>query len=61
MAFVVSRMWATAVHPRSSPLVPIDNDGERVRKNAMLPTVTWIGHATLLVQLDGLNVLTDPR
>jgi len=23
-------------------------------------TVTWIGHATLLVQMDGLNVLTDP-
>jgi N-acyl-phosphatidylethanolamine-hydrolysing phospholipase D len=24
------------------------------------PTVTWIGHATLLVQSGGLNVLTDP-
>ncbi|CAN0099933.1 unnamed protein product, partial [Ectocarpus sp. 4 AP-2014] len=22
--------------------------------------VTWIGHATLLVQIDGLNILTDP-
>jgi L-ascorbate metabolism protein UlaG (beta-lactamase superfamily) len=26
----------------------------------MQPAVTWIGHATTLVQLDGLNVLTDP-
>ncbi len=25
-----------------------------------LPTVTWIGHATTLVQANGLNVLTDP-
>jgi N-acyl-phosphatidylethanolamine-hydrolysing phospholipase D len=25
-----------------------------------LPTVTWIGHATALVQASGLNVLTDP-
>ena len=25
-----------------------------------LPTVTWIGHATALVQANGLNVLTDP-
>ena len=25
-----------------------------------LPTVTWIGHATTLVQADGMNVLTDP-
>ncbi|MBA4178634.1 MAG: MBL fold metallo-hydrolase [Leptothrix sp. (in: Bacteria)] len=27
---------------------------------AMQPTVTWIGHATVLAQLGGLNVLTDP-
>ena len=26
----------------------------------MVPTVTWIGHATVLVQIGGLNVLTDP-
>ena len=28
--------------------------------DAMRPTVTWIGHATTLVQAGGLNVLTDP-
>ncbi len=28
--------------------------------NAMQPTVTWIGHSTVLAQLGGLNVLTDP-
>ena len=27
---------------------------------AMQPALTWIGHASLLVQADGLNVLTDP-
>jgi len=26
----------------------------------MRPTVTWIGHATALAQLGGLNMLTDP-
>lgn len=24
------------------------------------PTITWIGHSTFLIQLSGLNVLTDP-
>ena len=28
--------------------------------HAMAPAVTWIGHATALVQASGLNVLTDP-
>ena len=26
----------------------------------MQPAISWIGHATMLVQADGLNVLTDP-
>ena len=28
---------------------------------AMQPSVTWIGHATALAQLGGINVLTDPQ
>ena len=27
---------------------------------AMQPAITWVGHATVLVQASGLNVLTDP-
>jgi N-acyl-phosphatidylethanolamine-hydrolysing phospholipase D len=29
-------------------------------RSAMQPAVTWVGHATSLVQASGLNVLTDP-
>ena len=36
------------------------NDGAALRANGTAPTLTWIGHATLLVQLAGVNVLTDP-
>ena len=39
-------------------------DLEFIRRNArphqMVPALTWIGHATTLVQASGLNVLTDP-
>ena len=40
--------------------LPVANDGAALRANGTQPTVTWIGHATLLVQLDGVNILTDP-
>jgi N-acyl-phosphatidylethanolamine-hydrolysing phospholipase D len=49
---------------RDRPGVPdlLANDGEFLRENAMHsePTVTWIGHATLLVQMDHVTFLTDP-
>ena len=37
------------------------NDGAALRANETEPTVTWIGHATLLIQLAGVNILTDPQ
>jgi N-acyl-phosphatidylethanolamine-hydrolysing phospholipase D len=37
------------------------NDGASLRANGTTPTVTWVGHSTLLVQLDGVNILTDPH
>ena len=61
MKFIASRIWSTTLHPRSSPLVAMDNDGAMLRANEAMPTVTWISHATLLIQLDGLNILTDPH
>jgi N-acyl-phosphatidylethanolamine-hydrolysing phospholipase D len=45
---------------RGPALDRVPNDGAALRANGTHPTVTWIGHATLLVQLDGVNVLTDP-
>lgn len=38
----------------------VENDGAALRENSTRPSVTWIGHASLLMQLDGVNVLTDP-
>ena len=40
----------------------VANDGAFLRENARhsKPTVTWIGHATLLVQFEHVTFLTDP-
>ena len=40
----------------------VANDGVFLRENAQhsKPTVTWIGHATLLVQIEHVSFLTDP-
>lgn len=37
-----------------------ENDPQWLQNNSSLCTVTWIGHSSLLVQMEGLNILTDP-
>lgn len=38
----------------------ISPDVAWLRTNRTVPSVTWIGHATALLQLGGMNILTDP-
>ena len=38
-----------------------DTDREFLKTNRTRTTLTWIGHATLLLQLGGKNILTDPH
>ena len=56
--FMWSRAWAPA---RSIDVPRKADDRAALRANVADPTVTWIGHATLLVQLQGTNLLTDPH
>ncbi len=56
-----------AGHPQpvSSPIPVVPPDLSFIHANAqaglaMQPAITWIGHITVLAQLGGLNVLTDP-
>ena len=54
--FFLRKAWTTLVgRDGAAPRVPYDRE-------AMLhnPSVTWIGHATFLVRMDGVTFLTDP-
>jgi L-ascorbate metabolism protein UlaG (beta-lactamase superfamily) len=60
--FRATRLWqalTAAGGPVDFPRVA--NDGRGLRDARAGATLTWIGHSTFLVQLDGLNVLTDPQ
>ena len=59
--FMLRRMGTYFRSGDEAPL-RIANDGAFLRENARhsKPTVTWIGHATLLVQMEHVTFLTDP-
>jgi len=47
--------------PPAAPIVGVKPDLELINSESSQPRVTWVGHSTLLVQVDGLNLLTDPH
>jgi N-acyl-phosphatidylethanolamine-hydrolysing phospholipase D len=59
--FMLRRM-AGAFRAADGAPVRVANDGAFLRENARhsIPTVTWVGHATLLVQQGHQTFLTDP-
>jgi N-acyl-phosphatidylethanolamine-hydrolysing phospholipase D len=59
--FVVRRLLAASIAPRTFEAPRVANDGAALRAGVVNPSVTWVGHATVLLQLDGVNVLTDPN
>jgi L-ascorbate metabolism protein UlaG (beta-lactamase superfamily) len=47
------RPWTAWIHEPAGPPPP-----ERVNDRTI--RVTWVNHATVLVQMDGVNIITDP-
>jgi len=56
---ILGGTWLIREH-RVAALPRAEVDVEALRANTSRATVTWVGHSTVLVQLDGLNFLTDP-
>jgi N-acyl-phosphatidylethanolamine-hydrolysing phospholipase D len=60
--FRAGRFWNSLTGGRAPVEFPrVANDGHALRARSTSATLTWIGHATFLIQLGGLNVLTDPH
>jgi len=52
---------AATFSPKSVHLPTAEPAITLLQTNRSQPTVTWVGHSTLLIQLDGVNLLTDPQ
>ena len=57
------RLWDGIPDRKDSrPYFPLaENDPKFLAKNTSEPTLTWVGHATFLLQIGGVNILTDPH
>ena len=49
------------IAPPQTDLSPIVPDLGFIAKNHTELAITWVGHATALIQIGGINVLTDPQ
>jgi N-acyl-phosphatidylethanolamine-hydrolysing phospholipase D len=59
--FMARRLWASFTSPRTFDAPRLPNDGKALQARLINPSITWVGHATLLIQMNGVNALTDPQ
>lgn len=60
---VVKMRWGSdwAKHEKTAHLVPrVQVDLGQIHQRVEGCRLTWLGHSTHLIQIDGLNILTDP-
>jgi N-acyl-phosphatidylethanolamine-hydrolysing phospholipase D len=56
LPFFLRRIWASFV-PRPGAATVVPHDDAAIMRN---PSLTWVGHATFLVRMDGATFITDP-
>jgi len=55
-----ARAWRRLPRPPLAPITGVAPDLDFLHANRETPSFTWIGHASFLKQIGGLNVLADP-
>jgi len=58
--FLFRRAFARFRSPEGLP-GRVEPDLDALRETGPNPSVTWVGHSTLLVRMGGINFLTDPN
>jgi L-ascorbate metabolism protein UlaG (beta-lactamase superfamily) len=63
---IIKWRWHALIHglprpPENGYAFPVDDpDSDWLKANRSQDSLTWIGHATVLLQMNGVNVLIDP-
>lgn len=61
IAWRFKRLWRDNSNNGAAELPAAQIDIARLHQPGPAPQLTWIGHATLLLQMDDINILTDPH
>jgi L-ascorbate metabolism protein UlaG (beta-lactamase superfamily) len=61
LKWIWNRIWKGLPKPPSQAIQSTQPDLELIHSPSLEPRTTWIGHATVLFQIDGVNILTDPH
>ena len=59
-SFLWGQLIDTKVHKPGADVIMASADAQENLAAAANPSITWLGHASFLIRLDGMTVLTDP-
>jgi L-ascorbate metabolism protein UlaG (beta-lactamase superfamily) len=60
LRWIATRTAQRLPRPPMAPVRGIAPDLAFIRGNRATPAATWVGHSTVLLQVAGVNILTDP-